>query len=332
MRKVTLKDVAALVGVSEMTASRALRQHRDVSETTRLKVLEAVKALGYVPNRAASMLSSRSSRIIPMIVPSLRNTVFLDVIAGAQEVIDGQGYQMMLLNSQYSPEKEMEAVSTVLAWSPAALILSGVDHAPGTHELLRGVDFPVIETMDIADDAIDICVGFSHYRAGSDMAHYMLGKGYRSFAFCGSRMEADIRGMKRYRGFRRALAEKGLGEPKFLDLEHRFEDLARGRGFEEILEECGGLDCIYFSNDDLAVGALLTCRRLGIDVPDRIALAGFNDLAVGRLTVPGLTTSRAPRYEIGLAAARCAMDGIEGREIESRTIDLGCELVPRESA
>ena len=332
MQKVTLKDVAAHVGVSEMTASRALRRHSDVSEGTRLKVLEAAKEIGYIPNRVASMLASKSSRIIAMIVPSLRNTVFLDVIAGAQDLINAEGYQIMLFNSQYMAEKESEAVSTILSWSPAALILSGVDHSAETYMMLEDVSFPVVEIMETSDSAIDISVGFSHVDAGRDMARYLLGRGYRSFAFCGSRMGEDVRGMKRYRGFRQAIMDAGLSEPELVSVEHRFSDLCEDGRVEGIVEKCMGRDCIYFSNDDLAVGMLLTCQRMGIQVPDEIALAGFNDLDIGRLTTPSLTTSRSPRYRIGSTAARCALDIIDGKTLDTKTFDLGCELIPRESA
>lgn len=196
MKKVTLKIVAQAAGISEMTASRALRGHRDVSDKTRKLVTETAKQMGYIPNRVASMLASKSSKIIPMIVPSLRNTVFLDIISSAQQVISENGYQMMLLNTDYSLEKEAEIVAQLLAWSPAAMILAGVNHLDETLQLLKNVDFPVIEVMDFSENSIDICVGFSHTLVGREMGNYLVGKGYRSFAYCCSMLHKDIRAKK----------------------------------------------------------------------------------------------------------------------------------------
>ena len=92
--------------------------------------------MGYVLNRIASMLASKTSTITPIIVPSLRNRVFLDIVAAAQEVISAEGYEMMLINTEYSQIKEIEAVKAVLAWKPAALILSGTSHLEATLKFL----------------------------------------------------------------------------------------------------------------------------------------------------------------------------------------------------
>lgn len=331
MQKVTLKIVAKAAGVSEMTASRALRGHRDVSDKTRELVTETAAQLGYIPNRAASMLASKSSKIIPMIVPSLRNTVFLETISSAQEVISENGYHMMLFNTDYSLEKEAEAVAQILAWSPAALILPGVNHSETTLNLLKEADFPIIEVMDIADTAIDICVGFSHTKVGREMGNYLLSKGYRSFGFACSMLHRDIRGKKRYEGFKSAIVEAGLPDPKIIDIEQRVPDMVDTELLEKFAEQCRSFDCIYFHNDTLASAMLLTLNRLGIKVPEDIAIAGFNNLITGRLTSPRLTTTHSPRRKIGKIAAETALKIINGQKLELKKIDLGCKLIEGKS-
>ena len=329
---VTLKDVALAVGVSEMTVSRAFREHSDVADKTRARIIEVSNAMGYVPNRIASMLASKSSTIIPIIVPSLRNRVFLDIVAAAQEVISAEGYQMMLINTEYSEKKETEAVKAVLSWKPAALILSGTNHPEATLKLIRNVNFPIIEIMEITDHPINICVGFSHRSAGRDMGKYLVGKGYQSFAFYGCKMKRDVRGMKRFEGFRSEVIEAGLMEPKLNDIDNKFGDLVESNVLEELALDCLKYDCIYCTNDDLAIGILLTLQRLGKNVPEDLAIAGFNNLEIGQLTSPGLTTSSSPRSEIGTLAAQFALDKIKGIQLESKINDLGCRLVPRGSA
>lgn len=332
MKRVTLKIVAEAAGVSEMTASRALRGHHDVSNKTRELVTTTADQLRYIPNRAASMLASKSSKIIPMIVPSLRNTVFLDTISSAQKVIGENGYHMMLLNTNYSLEKEAEAVAQLLAWSPAALILPGVNHSETTLNLLQNADFPIIEVMDIADNALDICVGFSHTKVGKEMGNYLLSKGYRSFAFACSMLHRDIRGKKRYEGFKTAIVEAGLPAPKILDLEQRMPDMVTTKILEEFATKSTNFDCLYFHNDNLASAMLLTFNRLGIQVPEDIAIAGFNNLITGRLTSPRLTTTHSPRRQIGKIAAESALKIIAGEKLKLKRIDLGCRLIEGKSA
>lgn len=329
---VTLKDVAIAVGVSEMTVSRAFRQHSDVADKTRARIVEMANKMGYVPNRIASMLASKTSTIIPIIVPSLRNRVFLDIVAAAQEVISADGYQMMLINTEYSQIKETEAVKAVLAWKPAALILSGTNHLEATLKLVENENFPIIEIMEISDQPIDICVGFSHHNAGMEMGRYLVSKGYESFAFYGCQIEHDTRGKQRFEGFRSEVLKAGLPEPNLNDINTKFVDLVDNNLLEELALKCLKYDCIYCNNDDLAIGILLTLQRLGKNVPEDLAIAGFNNLEMGQLTNPGLTTSSSPRSEIGTLAAQFALDKIKGVELESKINDLGCRLVPRGSA
>lgn len=335
MKKVTLKDIANAAGVSEMTASRALRNKGDVAKKTVERVKDSAQQLGYLPNQAASMLASRVSSIIPMIVPSLNNTVFLDVIDGAQGVIHSAGYQMMLGNLKYSMEKETETVKSLMSWSPAAIIIAGTEHTDSTVQVLANAHCPVIEIMDLTDSPIDTCVGFSQFDAGRDMGKYLLGQGYKRIAYIGNQLEKDNRGMKRHAGLLHAIKESGLQDIDdvfLLSIPDSYGPKAGARVLEEIIRERPQIDCIYFSNDDLAVGALMAAAQLGIAVPNRIAIAGFNGLEVGQISTPRLTTSLTPRKEIGAQAAQIALDSIKGSKPISKVLDLGCALLPGESA
>ena len=218
-RRPTLGDVAALAGVTSMTASRVLNDSAKVKPETRDRVLRAMRTLNYVPNRIAGVLATRTSRLLPVVVPSLTNAVFIDVIRGAQEVIEAAGYQILLGNLEYAIEKEAETVAALLAWSPDAFILSGTEHSEATHALLRSVAIPIVEIMDLTSTPIDVNIGFSHEKAGRDMGAYLLGRGYRCLAFAGVELDHDRRAMKRYAGFRSALVEAGSGEPPIVRLQ-----------------------------------------------------------------------------------------------------------------
>ena len=331
MARVTLQDVANAAGVSKMTASRALRAHSDASDSTKERVTKLAEEMGYIPNQMASMLSSKSSPIIPMIVPSLSNIVFLDIVENAQALLHEAGYQMMLMNTNYLAEKEEQAITSLLAWSPAALLITGVEHTDQTRLLLNKAPFPVIEMMDITDNPIDVSVGFNHYEAGATMGRYLLEKGYQNIAYCGHQLEKDRRAHKRYEGFRDVLVAQGRDEPVVVNSNSDYGVLLE-QDLKSITQHESRIDCVYFSNDDLAVSALLMCQRLGISVPETLAIAGFNDIAIGRQTTPSLTTTQTPRGKIGAKAAESAINAVRGEVIADKVIDLGSQLLPRESA
>ena len=331
MPRVTLLDVAKAAAVSKMTASRALREHSDVAAETRERVRKVAAEMGYVPNQMASMLSAKSSLIIPMIIPSISNSVFADIVAHAQPLLLEAGYQMMLFNTDYSLDQEEKAIAALMAWSPAAFILSGVDHTEQSKLQLKNAGFPVVEMMDLTDDPIDLAVGFNHFLAGADMARYLIGRGYKRFAFCGNQLDMDTRAFKRFVGFRDTLQENGFMAPSLFNIDDP-EGVLTQDVFQSMVNADNGTDCIYFSNDDLAVSALLLCARLGIVVPDQLAIAGFNDIPIGRQITPRLTTTRTPRGLIGEKTAQYALDAIKRKEGIPRVLDLKSELVARESA
>ena len=130
--RVTLADVAAAARVSKMTASRALRGAGDVSKRNVEKVLQAAKDIGYVGNTLASSLSGQRSDLIGVVVPSLVNSVFAEVLAGIAEGMDGSGLQPVFGITDYDTDKEYRAVRNMLSWSPAGLIVTDLDQDEAT--------------------------------------------------------------------------------------------------------------------------------------------------------------------------------------------------------
>ena len=175
----TLKHVAERAGVAPITVSRALNAPQSVSALLRRQIDAAISELGYVPNRFAGALASAQSRIVPVIVPSLSNAVFIEVIQGIQEVLEAEQYQLLLANTQYDLAREAELVSTLLGWSPCGLIVAGLRHAERTQHLLRGYGRPLVEIMEYGASAIDMNVGLSHIKAGETMGAHLVERGYR---------------------------------------------------------------------------------------------------------------------------------------------------------
>ncbi len=328
---VTLKEVAARAGVAPITASRAINDPGSVSDALRAEVERAVRELGYVRNRFAGALASADSQIVPVIVPSLSNVVFIEVIEGIQDVLEQAGYELLLGNTQYDLEREADIVAALLGWSPAGLVVAGLRHTDRTRRMLRAFGRPVVEIMEHGAGAIDMNVGLSHLRAGRAMGEHLIARGYREIGFIGGRLRADHRAGQRFRGLDRALAQAGLPRrPPFTHEERSAPELG-GRKLMEALAADPALDALFFGNDDLAVGALLRAQAEGIAVPDRIAIAGFNGFGIGALTLPPLTTIVSPRRMIGELAARKLLARFRGEDWRPARVDVGYRLEVRSS-
>ncbi len=302
-RTLTLRDVSEASGVSEMTVSRVLRGRGDVSEPTRLRVQEAARTLGYVPNRIAGALASQRVNLVGVIIPSLSNMVFPEVLTGVSEVLDDTGLQPVVGVTNYSPEREERVLYEMLSWRPSGVILAGLEHTDAARAMLAQAGIPVVEIMDIDGTPVDSAVGISHRRAGRQMAEAIIAAGYRNIAFLGTMMPDDHRARKRLEGFEDALSKVGLA---LVDREFYSggSALLKGREMTEaVLTRSPNVDFLYYSNDMIGAGGLLYCLHKGLDVPGRIGLAGFNGVELLDGLPFKLATMDACRLEIGRRAA-----------------------------
>ena len=147
-KRPVLQDVADRVGVTKMTVSRFLRNPEQVSVALRGKIAAALDELGYIPNRAPDILSNATSRAVGVLLPSLTNQVFAEVLRGIESVTDAFGYQTMLAHYGYKPELEEERLESMLSWNIDGLILTERTHTPRTLKMIEVAGIPVVELMD----------------------------------------------------------------------------------------------------------------------------------------------------------------------------------------
>ncbi|MGB8711785.1 MAG: LacI family DNA-binding transcriptional regulator [Onishia taeanensis] len=325
----TLADVAREAGVSSITVSRVLNSPQAVRPATRATVEAAIDKVGYVRNMLAGSLASANSRFIAVIVPSLANIVFVEVIAGLQTEFERHGYQILLGNTDYDLDRECELVRTFLGWSSSALVLTGLRHSEACQRVLENWERPIAEIMELGE-ARDLNIGLDHAEAGRCMARHLLARGHRRIVYVAAQLERDYRAGLRFAGHRKVLEEKGLSTP-LLDLDHLGQFETGAQALEEVLAHHPEATAIHFANDDLATGAILHAQRQGIRVPEEIAIAGFNGLPIGQRITPRLTTIRSPREAIGREAARRVIARLEGAARTPDQHDVGFELLVGES-
>ncbi|PRY23021.1 LacI family transcriptional regulator [Aliiruegeria haliotis] len=311
-RPLTLRDVSEASGVSEMTVSRVLRNRGDVSAATRERVLAAAKRLGYVPNKIAGALASSRVNLVAVIVPSLSNMVFPEVVNGISHVLEETELQPVLGVTHYTPEQEEKVLYEMLSWRPSGVIIAGLERTDSAQAMLRNAGIPVVEIMDVDGEAIDSCVGISHRRAGRDMAKAIIEAGYKRIGVLGTKMPQDHRARKRLAGFEETIREVGLEivDQEFYD---GTSGLGKGREMTEaMLTRNPDLDFLYYSNDMIGAGGLLYCQEMGYDIPGKLGLAGFNGIEMLDGLPRKLATIDSCRREIGEAAARIIAECASG--------------------
>ncbi|WP_106746155.1 LacI family DNA-binding transcriptional regulator [Yoonia maritima] len=315
-RPLTLRDVSEASGVSEMTVSRVLRNKGDVSAATRQKVQDAAKSLGYVPNKIAGALASQRVNLVAVIIPSLGNMVFPEVLSGISEVLEDTVLQPVVGVTDYLPEKEEKVLFEMLSWRPSGVIIAGLEHSEASRAMLQQSGIPVVEIMDVDGDPVDACVGISHRRAGRIMAEEIIAAGYKRIGFMGTKMPLDHRARKRFEGFTRTLAQSGV---EIADQEFYSGGSALAKGREmtaKMIERTPDLDFLYFSNDMIGAGGLLYLLEKGIEVPGQIGLAAFNGVELLDGLPIQLATMDACRREIGAKAAQIIADYHDGADQE----------------
>ncbi|WP_312933409.1 LacI family DNA-binding transcriptional regulator [Pseudomonas sp.] len=327
----TLAEVARLSGVSPITASRALRGVTSVAPALAEKVRAAAATLGYIANPAARALASARSHSVVVLIPSLSNQLFIDTLEAIHEVMRPRGLEVLIGNYHYDTAEEENLIRNYLAYQPCGMLLTGFDRTDASLQMLAASGVPCVHMMELGGEGAALSVGFSQFEAGRAAARHLIERGRRRLGFIAAQL--DPRVMQRAQGFRQGLAEAGLAAPELERLAPEPSSIALGAAlFSEVLAFDATLDGLFFCNDDLAHGAIFQALRLGVAVPEQVAMVGFNDLPASAHTVPRLTSIRTPRAAVGRAAAQALLAQLDGKRVTAARQDLGFELMVRESS
>ncbi|WP_166296688.1 LacI family DNA-binding transcriptional regulator [Bradyrhizobium sp. 2S1] len=329
--KIRLTEVAKLAGVSPITASRFFRNPEALSLGKRARVESAAKELGYVPNLAARALASQRTEVVGVLIPSLTNNVFSDVLRGIYDALDGSRYSIQLANTRYSILQEERLLRLFLAQRPAGLIITGINQTADSRSIMETVDCPIVQIMEVGPAPIDMMIGFSHFDAAKAAIAHLLAQGYRRIGFLGARM--DPRVQRRLDGYRAAMTEAGLFDPQLIVTTAIPTSVTLGGTlFADLLAKAPDIDAVFCVNDDLALGALFECKRRHVAVPEQMAIVGFNDLEFMASSEPTLSSVRTNRYEMGRTAAMMVIETLEGRRPAEPVVDLGFSVMERQSS
>jgi LacI family gluconate utilization system Gnt-I transcriptional repressor len=283
-----------------MTVSRVLNSPKIVAESTAQRVRQAIEQLGYVPNMIAGGLSSRRSRMVAAILPSVATPILAACIHTFADTLERAGYHVLLGLSGYDTEREDALVATILGRQPEGVLLTGAHRSDVARKLLARDGLPVVEIWDHTETPIDMLVGFDHAQVGAAVAEFFIRQGHKHFAVIGA---GDERAQARRRGFIETAVKSGgtlvasatLGAPGSI--------AAARRAMREMAPRIKRRTALFCSSDLVAAGALIEAAAQGIAAPRKLAVCGFGDFDLGRAFEPAITTVSVDSPSIGRLAA-----------------------------
>lgn len=341
-KKATVSDIARRAGVSAATVSRVMNNtNYPVRAELRERVLAAAAQLNYKPNIFSQMLKGGTSRTIGVIVPSITNLFYAQLVGAVEEECLRRGYTPIICSSQNRPELEKRHLENLERKQVEGVLISGVHLNDELLDLLSNSAPAFVLFDQTCPGYMGDCVGFDFFSGGYMATKYLLDCGHRDIAFISGPIDRPSRNQY-FDGYRRALKDAGLrlnnrrvilhtsnNESSDASTEMEFRtgwELARNLLQSDYLP-----DAVVAVNDMIAIGALKYFESEGIQVPRDISIIGFDDISISAMVSPALTTIAQPTIETGRLASRILLDRLEGNPVENSNTILTPRLVERES-
>lgn len=316
-RTIGIRDVARHAGVSTATVSRALNRPERVSPDLRARIIRTIEEIGYIPDALARALTSRRTRTVGAIVPTVDNAMFAQGLQALQSYLATQDYLLLLATNEYDLEIELKQARNLIERGVDALILRGDRRHPHLRRLLDGKAMPFVNVGLHEPQKPYASVGVDNAEAGRCLAGYVTGLGHRKVAMVSAIAANNDRAQARQAGILDVLGRLGCAPPPEwrLEVAYRLDD-ARDAA-RALLRGGSGPTAVLCGNDVIAGGVMLEAIRLGVAVPRDLSVAGFDDIDLSRHLNPSLTTIHIPTDEIWVRAGRYLVDRLNGDAAES---------------
>lgn len=326
----TIHDVARESGVSISTVSRVIQGASNVLPETRERVEEAIRKLDYHPNRLAQQFRTQQTKNILVIVPSIGNTFYSEILAGIESVANKHDYALLLVDSHGKGDIEMRCCDMLAQKLVDGIITfsTGIQKDK-LKQLAR--QYPIVIACRYFADTTIPNVTIDNIKAIKDITGYLLNLGHKRVCYLAGPSDILLY-QDRLGGFQEALRERGLKVDPDLIL-HCHASIRGGYdAVSALLNARRDFTALVASGDTMAIGAIRALNDAGLKVPEDVAVAGFDDISMSTLFTPTLTTVRQPKYQIGARAMEKLLDLISGKELSNWRDVLNYELVIRESS
>jgi LacI family repressor for deo operon, udp, cdd, tsx, nupC, and nupG len=320
-----IKDVAKLAGVSTATVSRAMTHPEKVSEKMRKKVELAVAESGFSPNFVARNLRRSESKTVIVIIPDIANQFFADIVRGIQFVAKKNDYKVLLGDSVHAIQ-QAKAYIDLVKTKQADGIISLTSELPA--EVKSGINIPMVMACEYFENFPIPTVRVDNYTAAKNAVDYLLDIGHKRIACITGPMDNPIC-VARKKGYRQSLDNASI---TFDESAIDCGDFSFQSGYSAFhrLYHQYKMTALFCFNDMMALGAMRAAFELGLNVPEKLSIVGFDDLPFAEYTTPQLTTIRQPQQQIGETAMKTMLSILGTGKAPQDTI-LPTQLLVRSS-
>ncbi len=305
---ITIKDIAKQTGVSHSTVSRALSGNSLISEETTRRIRKAAKEMGYQPHAAARSLKTNQTKVIGVIVNSIDDPFFSEILFGIEDAAQAAGYSLFIASSQYDPEREQRIVQTMMEQRTDGVIICSSSFSADKGRQLLAVGFPVVVVNYKAQENFDYSIYHDDVDGSQQITRHLLDLGHEKIAYLGNSRSGRT-SSDRLSGFKKEMKKAGLQVPAEYFFEVDGSDPELGKiGLNYFMRRSASPTAIICFNDMVAIGVLQACREQNIRVPEDLSVTGFDNITFSAYTSPPLTTLDQPKYSIGNEAAELLLD------------------------
>lgn len=330
----TLKEVAAALGISTMTVSRAINNKPNVDPKTRQKILDVAAEMGYTPNHVAKSLVSSRTFTIGVVIPEISHSFFPEVVRGIQEESSKKNYQIFLTNTSDDFINEQQIINALRSKRVDGLLISSSlgDADYSYYEQIIKAGPPVVFFDRCITGIGASCIGINDHDASKSITSHLINNGYKRIAYLSGPRVVSI-GKERYDGFICALKDHKLSILDELIIKSGYNEKGGYQAMKKLLELPANLrpDAVVAVNDPVAFGAMEAIVNHGLNIPQDVAIVGFTDDIRAPLVHPPLTTIHQPAYEVGKQAVLKLIRTIENGGEPIENITLPTQLVVRKS-
>jgi len=329
---VTLKQLAARARVHPSTISRVANHDPSlrIAAVTRQRIEALLRETEYRPNGVARGLKLRQTFVLAVVIPDITNPFFAALFRGVEDGASPRGYNVLLCNTDGSPERQRSHVQSLHARRVDGVILASSFLKDPTVRWLRHQGIPYVLVNRFSDEDRDPFVGSDDLVGARIATAHLVQLGHRRIGHLAGKPTVST-GVMRRRGYLAALTEGGLTPDPRLVIESGYTEEGGVRAAERLLALEDRPTAIFAVTDMTAVGALGAARRMGLRIPEEVAIVGYNDIPLASRMVPALTTVHVPIHDFGSAAARLLLQQIETGEPTRRRVVFNPELIVRGS-
>lgn len=327
--KPTRRDVAKLAQVSTAVVSYVVNNGpRPVAPQTRARVKQAIAELGYYPNESARNLSRQSSLTIGLVIPSISNVVYAEIAEGLDGVCSENGYQLLILDSHASTEREKELVNLLLSKQVDGVVMQPIQEPTSLIEPLKAAGIPtVLIDQQIADTH---CITLNDFKGGQLATEHLLSLGHTRIAIIRGKDRHGL-SQRRYEAYHTSLRAAGLSVDEALVEEASSSHQSGLEAMGRLLALEHAPTAVFTHNDVIALGAMRAIYRAGLSIPRDLSIVGYDDINSAAFYNPPLTTIRFAKHKIGEEAGKFILASLEPAHTSFRTLSIDVELVIRSS-